>query len=498
MQLKLLDCSLRDGGYYNDWDFTDEFVRNYLHSLNYLPVDYIEIGYLSPNLSGYKGKYYYLNSNQLDWIKSQTTKKLALMIDVKNIIDQEDFVITNAEVLDKVDLVRLATDYKDFEKSVKLSKLLKSNGLDVAVNLMKFGEIILNVEFKEKVKLIEPYIEYLYIVDSYGSLYPNDIVKIIKTIKEVSPLKIGFHGHNNLELAFSNTLSAIDNDVSIVDATFTGMGRGAGNLKMELLIMYVKSKLNQKIKVNELQKIVHQFQTLKNEYNWGTSLPYMISGLYSLPQNEVMDLVSLNRYSFESIINNLVSENKIICKKFKLNKSFPNALLIGGGKSVKTHLQRILNYINKNSDLLLIFCTSKYINYFNEVDCYKIFAVSGDETLKYKGDLKMNNFVLSPSPRVIDPYENDRVEYEELDSISFIENSSDSPLSIALQITLELKIDKINLVGFDGFKNFYNYKDSLVFKETQEVITKFSNHKKLNSLTPSLYKDIIQKSIYHN
>ena len=145
MQLKLLDCSLRDGGYYNDWDFTDEFVRNYLHSLNYLPVDYIEIGYLSPNLSGYKGKYYYLNSNQLDWIKSQTAKQLALMVDVKNIIDQEDFVIANAEVLDKADLVRLATDYKDFEKSVKLSKLLKSHGLDVAVNLMKFGEIILSM-----------------------------------------------------------------------------------------------------------------------------------------------------------------------------------------------------------------------------------------------------------------------------------------------------------------------------------------------------------------
>jgi 4-hydroxy 2-oxovalerate aldolase len=329
--VKILDCTIRDGGYYNDWDFDNDIVDLYLSYIQKLPIDVIEIGYISRSIDEYAGKYFYLNKNIITEVRKKCKMKIAVMIDLKSISNHDEIDQLTNDLENIVDIIRLATNFSDIEKAKEVSVHLKQKGFDVCINLMKFSDIKIDDVFISKVSDIDKYTDILYIVDSYGSILPHKLKDLIRSIKKVSKVKTGFHGHNNLELALANTIIAIENGVDIVDATITGMGRGAGNLKLELLLVYLNSLDNHNtFMFNELSTIVERFNQLQNKYKWGTNLPYMISGAFSLPQKRVMDLIRLDRYSFDSIIKQIgIKENKkfpIYKPKFKAE----NTILIGG------------------------------------------------------------------------------------------------------------------------------------------------------------------------
>ena len=298
-----------------------------------------------------------------------------------------------------------------------------------------------------------------------------------------------------MELALANTISSIVSGAEIVDATITGMGRGAGNLKLELLLVYLSS-FNQQSNLffNSLSSIVESFEILKKQYKWGTSLPYMISGAFSQPQQNVMDLIQLNRYSFDSLINNLTSINNIKYPELKIEKKYKKVVLIGGGESVALHSKAIIEFI-KGSEFLMIYCTSKFLDLFEECKSDKIFSVSGDETLKFNSRNEIFKFITSPFPRKNNPIQNSEVEIEELKEINFIDQYHDSSLVIALQLVINLEIDSIFMVGFDGYKNL-NSKNSILNTETQDIIKEFSKIQDLISLTKTDYKYLTQRSIY--
>src|SRR5690606_15324869 len=143
--------------------------------------------------------------------------------------------------------------------------------------------------------------------------------EIMNIVKSKTNVPLGFHGHNNLELGLINTLTAIENGVDIVDATITGMGRGAGNLKTELLLTALNANKNLPVDFNALSEVVDRFQELQLHYGWGTNLPYMVSGSNSLPQKDVMDWVSNGTISFNSIIRALQNQKAGITD----NEKFP-------------------------------------------------------------------------------------------------------------------------------------------------------------------------------
>ena len=124
---KILDCTLRDGGYYTNWDFDSALVKNYLTSMNSLPIDYIEIGYRNPHLSGYFGEYYFLPAHTLQRIRSITNKKIAIILNEKDIREP----ILNELLLPCVgivDLVRIAVDPVNFVRALSLAKKIKAIG----------------------------------------------------------------------------------------------------------------------------------------------------------------------------------------------------------------------------------------------------------------------------------------------------------------------------------------------------------------------------------
>ena len=488
--IKLLDCTLRDGGYYTNWDFDKNLVREYLNYIEKLPIEYIEIGYRSKLKDEYFGEYFYLPFNTIEFIKNNTSKKLSIMLNVKDCLDIDLKELLD-DIKEDIDIIRLAIDPNKIEDGLNVAKTLKEAGFKVGFNLMYISKIEDNHKIYKYLKEIEKYGDILYLVDSYGAIFPNSLEKLIQNIQKSISLPLGFHGHNNLELAFSNTLVAIKNGIEYIDSTILGMGRGAGNLKTELFLTYLKTNNNFDVDLNILSKLVELFKPLQDKYKWGTNFAYIVSGSYSLPQKDVMEALEINRYSITSIINKLTN-NFDNLPVFQPIKSFERAIIIGGGNSVKNHLEVIKLFLKQNDDILVIHSTSKYINLFEDIKNYQIFAISGDEITKLEilPSSSISVFITNPNPIKLNIKDN---RFYRLKSIDFT-LYNDSPLSVSLEITNLLNIKDIYLIGYDGYNETKNKKELYLMQETQSIIDEFD--KKLICLTKTNYKNIVQSSVF--
>lgn len=494
-EIKILDCTIRDGGYYTNWDFSKSLIKQYLHYINQLPIEYIEVGYRSKLKKEYLGEYFYLPLSTIKHIKQNTSKKLAIMLDAKDCkIKDIDSLLRG---LDKdIALVRIATDPNKIEFSLELAKGIKKLGFDVALNIMYISKLDDKNIFFDYLKEMEGSADILNLVDSYGSVYPHELKPLIEKVKSKTNIALGFHGHNNLELAFANTLEAIESGVRYIDSTILGMGRGAGNLKTELFLAYLKSKQNLAVDLNTLGKSTELFSPLQAKYKWGTNLAYMTSGSYSLPQKDVMDALEIDRYSLSGIVNQLKNDSNLQLPKFAEEHQFDNCLIIGGGASIDEHFEAINEFIIRSENLLVIHSTSKYIELFEEISASQYFAVAGDELLKLEDTCKIDKYVLEPSPRKLNTTLDNKSNMHELEKISFIDAYHDSPLAISLQLALDTGTSNIYLAGFDGYSEFKTKKELYLMQENQTIIDNFDSKKELISLTSTKYKNLQTTSVY--
>ena len=308
--MQILDCTFRDGGYYTDWDFNGGIVRDYLVGVNSLPIDYIELGYRSLPTKEYQGKFGYTPVYLLQQIRALSNKKLAVMLNEKSTLPPDLAQLTEP-IKGLVDMIRLAVDPKNLERAIVLAKAVKEQGFEVGFNIMYMSKWDEYPGFYEKLSGLNGVVDIMNMVDSFGGIMPNEVEVIVKKLRSILTCKIGFHGHNNLQMGLINTLTAIDNGVDSVDCTILGMGRGAGNLNTELLLTYLNHK-GLEVDFTALSDVITAFQPLYETYRWGTQLPYMISGANSLPQKEVMALVTNRIYSFDSIVRGLQNKkNKL-------------------------------------------------------------------------------------------------------------------------------------------------------------------------------------------
>ncbi|MFO8067348.1 MAG: hypothetical protein R6U11_07185, partial [Bacteroidales bacterium] len=179
---KILDCTIRDGGYYTNWDFSDELVERYLLQMDKLPVDIIEIGYRSPPQKTYKGKYFYLPDFVLQKIAElNISKEIAIMFNEKN---------TRPDHLDKlleglkpvITLIRLAVNPEHFERALILAKEIKKRGFDVTFNIMYMSNYYKDYDFLAKLNKANGIVRYLNIVDSYGGLMPAQVKEVVEVV----------------------------------------------------------------------------------------------------------------------------------------------------------------------------------------------------------------------------------------------------------------------------------------------------------------------------
>ena len=505
MSMKILDCTLRDGGYYTNWDFEPELVKEYLTSVNSLPIEYVEVGYRQPTKSEYMGEYAYLPMHTIEQCKKcAPNKKLALMLNLKD-VDEFSLITLLEPIGNIVQLIRFATAPEDIKKAAKLANVVRTLGMKVSVNVMYMSTWLSDEKFWQQLPLLDDNIDMLCMVDSYGAVYPHEIPQIVAKVKQSISKPIGFHGHDNMTLAFANALAALHAGCKMIDSTIMGMGRGAGNLRTELLMTYL-AKDDIRINLNSVVELLAHFAPLYEKYGWGTNLPYMISGTNSLPQKDIMAMLSQKRYSIAHIVrhlqNNLSPNKTNQYPEIQINAKPEPVLLVGGGASVIKHLGAIVAYLNRNPFIPVCFLSAKHIALFDVINNPRYICLVGNEGARVERNADILHetdvFVLSNNAKHSVTYVPECVkERAYVISASNQFNLYDAPFALAMELVPNISTAQtILLIGMDGYSESKLSDIYDMMRENQTIIDAYMGQFHFKSLLPTEYKHIEQSSIY--
>lgn len=292
-EIKVLDCTIRDGGLINGHMFEDKLVRAVYDTCVVAGIDYMEIGYKNDKkifAPDTHGSWKYCDEDDIRRIvgDNDSNLKLSAMADAEKSNYKQDILPKKDSVLD---LIRVATYIHQIPTALNMVKDAKDKGYEVSVNLMALS-IVKDRELDEALDLFaDCEADVVVIVDSFGSMYSEQIRhyarKYLKAVKGTGK-EIGIHAHNNQQLAFGNTIEAIVCGVNRLDATISGIGRGAGNCPMENLLSFLR---NPKFNLRAvLQCIEEHFVPLSKELEWGALIPYLITAYFNQHPRSAMEL----------------------------------------------------------------------------------------------------------------------------------------------------------------------------------------------------------------
>ena len=300
--IKVVDATLRDGGLVNDFYFTDEFVRNlYLTNVK-AGVDYMEFGYKASKEmfdENKFGKWKFSKDEDIREIvgDNHSDLKIAVMADVGRCDYKKDILPRNES---PIDLIRVATYLNTIPGAVDMIEDAVSKGYETSCNIMAISNtqesdlaVALDILGKTPV-------DVFYIVDSFGSLYPEQIARIADMYMNFAAKygkKLGIHAHNNLQLAFANTVEAVGDGVDWLDATYMSMGRGAGNCALELLLGFLR---NPKYNIYPVLQFIEQYMMKLREEGvvWGYDLQYLMTGMLNEHPKAAIQFTKENRKDY--------------------------------------------------------------------------------------------------------------------------------------------------------------------------------------------------------
>lgn len=499
-KFKILDCTLRDGGYYTNWDFSKPLVEKYMSAMQKLPIDILEIGYRSTPQKEYMGKYFYYPAFVLDQIaEMNSNKQLALMFNEKTTKpDHLDKMLNGLK--GKVSIIRLAVNPEYFDRAFILGEALKVRGFDFTFNLMYMSKYFRDQDLLKKTKHLNGFVKYLTIVDSYGGMLPAHVKEVFHKIREYYDGAIAFHGHNNMELAFANSLAAIEAGCDFIDGTIMGMGRGAGNLKTELLLTYLASEGIIEFDFNVLSELIEEWIPIYEKYRWGTNLPYMVSGCNSLEQKDVMEWITQRYYSFNSIVRALHNKktgdkDNVKLPEFSPSEKFENVFIIGGGPTAVEHADAIKLLIKDLDKVCIVHASSKNARSYSDINCKQYYCLVGNEGHRLEKVFNnLHNFngecILPPYPRKMGTYiplilKNNSFELKE---VNFTEQYEDAHTALALQTSIYLNAKQVFLVGYDGYiKDTITQREQSLTRENEHLFSMAKKVINLLSLTPTEY-----------
>lgn len=311
--IRVIDATLRDGGIVNDFFFTDEFVKELYKTNIEAGVDYMEVGYKASKKLFDKtkfGKWKFCDDEDIIKVigdNAEKKVKLAVMADVGRCDFREDIRPRSES---PVDLIRVACYVHQIPGALEIIEDAKKKGYEVSCNIMAISTAQ-EGDIKVALDMIgQSPVDCIYIVDSYGSIFPEQMQRICALYKEYADKynkQLGIHAHNNQQLAFANTIEACGDGVDWLDATYNGMGRGAGNCFMENLLAFLK---NPKYKVYETLKFIEKYmlQLKKDGVVWGYDVPYLVTGYLNQHPRAAMAFSKDKRTDYSKFFDEVIAQ----------------------------------------------------------------------------------------------------------------------------------------------------------------------------------------------
>jgi 4-hydroxy 2-oxovalerate aldolase len=280
-EIKVLDCTIRDGGLMNDHKFDDQVVKAVYTACVEAGIDYMELGYKASRkiiVPGEHGAWKYCTEEDMRRIvgDNPTALKLTVMADAERTDYHEDILPKNQSV---IDMVRVATYISQIPTALEMVKDAHDKGYETTVNLMAVSTVP-EYELNEGLEMLaRSETKAVYVVDSFGTLYSEQVEHLVRKYLhycKAAGKEVGMHAHNNLQLGFANTIEAIVLGANMLDATTAGLGRGAGNCPMELLIGFLHNPKYNLLPI--LRCVQDTVEPMRSKLMWGFDLPYMLTG----------------------------------------------------------------------------------------------------------------------------------------------------------------------------------------------------------------------------
>lgn len=393
--VKILDCTFRDGGYYTNWNFDHKIVNDYLKLYETGISDIVEIGLRTINSPSYLGPFAYTSYDYFFYCREFKNLKFSTLVnwnDISNSFKEFEKLFPGTDI-DFITIVRIVIKSLDLSNAKNFIEMLKYKGYKVCLNIQNCDQLIVkNKDYlNEKISFFNP--DIFYLADTNGNLVPSSTKKLIKLILSSTNIPIGVHLHNNQGLALANALEAIESGATYIDSTLTGIGRGAGNTQTEYLSYYLRNlSLDQ---ITSISKIIEDyFLPLKKEYLWGENYLYFLSGFNNQSASLIHDLMNNKTYSRKSLLklansNQNDSLSKIVKENENQNNYImnqPDAIIIANGSDWLIEKDQIMEYLNikkletmhinypNNKDafsLIDIFCSCDPVKIINDFDLYK-------------------------------------------------------------------------------------------------------------------------------
>ena len=489
--LKLLDCTLRDGGYYNSWDFDPELIASYLRAMEAIGIDYLEFGFRFLENEECLGGCAHTPDFYISSFSPPESMKIGVMLNASEIVNSEMSMEECIEVLfpsnaseSPVSLVRVASHFKDFLKALPISRLLKDKGYMVGFNIMQIGERN-EEEITHAAKSASEYpLDVLYFADSLGNLTPARTREIIRWIKKGWSGEIGIHTHDNMGKAMANTLTAIEEGVTWIDGTVTGMGRGSGNVQTEFLVLATEEMRGREINVMPLFECIRKsFEPLRKKYGWGTNPYYYLAGRYGIHPSYVQKMIDDNRYDEEDILAVINHLKETDARSFRLEtlesaRHFysgkprgtwkpakdlegRDVLILGTGPRIKDHMEALIHFIEEKEPFVIALnakesLPDRYIHARAACHPVRLLADTGDH-------LNQDQPLITPKAMMPEKVLSSLKGKELLDFGLIVKEGlftfNDSYAAIpgtfvtayALSIATSGKANRIFLAGFDGY-----------------------------------------------
>jgi len=525
-KIKILDCTLRDGGYINNWKFSNNQIKNILNALEISKIDIIECGYLNDKKGQESNSTLFKNVLIFDKFVKDINKEIKKVV----MINLGDYDIVNLpnQNMTKIDGIRLAFHKKDLNLALNQAKQIVELGYKVYFQPM----VTKNYSDLEFLSLIEESnklnIYSFYIVDSFGSMTLNEFNKymILADNNLNQYISLGYHSHNNMQLAFSNAITMCNMNIKrdiIIDASIYGIGRGAGNLNTELITDYLNHTYDKCYDILPLLEIIDTFLNSLMQINpWGFSPAQYLSASFDCHPNYATYLINKNtnhivgvkkvleslpndkKSSFDNnLIENLYIDFLLDAKTIvKNNLELPKdkkVLLLASGKSVAEYKDMIKSRIDTDAYIIIA------LNHKPNFECDYYFFSNQKRFDEFKNILNKNKIIITSN--LLSTIDINIV--IDIKSLVYIEDEFITNVAIVfINYLVSKNIKNVEIAGLDGYKidqNNYNYNETSVINDNQELekqnkllsnaLKCLSNKINIELITPSIFKKDIDLRI---